>query len=305
MCVWSHKTHQEDFRACTLICKSASIKVPPHLIEALQAQRSASALHLNWRVCSFYYRDMATVSPSTAGPAMARDSEISRLGGIGALNMKVGPVRRNLFGPVDHNHLQQDFERLLRMSVEVANKRWNFDFQREKPGSGSSVEWEELRCQDVPAFYRSCMVRSAALPLSKRRTSSSSLSSSSPSSSSGESSPGSSSPSGTSDEYLDVARRGGYRVRWQGKRRQAAITGESVKSVSSQHRSARRGTTCLELTFLPYLFVFQNSSGWRRGSFCITKDLLGSRRAHLTVLILPLLTCPGYLHICTLYLVYL
>lgn len=170
------------------------------------------------------------VSTSTAGQAMARDSEIFHLGGIGALNMKVGPVRRNLFGPVDHNQLQQDFERLLHMSVEVANKRWNFDFQREKPGSGSSIEWEELRCQDVPAFYRSCMARSAALPLSKRRTSSSS---SSPSSSSGESSPGSSSPPGTSDEFLDVTRRGCYRVRWQGKRRQAAITGESVKSVGT------------------------------------------------------------------------
>lgn len=159
---------------------------------------------------------------------MARDSEISRLGGIGALRMKAGPVRRNLFGPVDHNQLQRDFERLLRMSVEVANKRWNFDFQNEKPGSGCGVEWEELRCQDVPAFYRSCTVRSAALPLGKRRTSSSSLSSSSspPSPSSGESSPESSGSPGTSDEYLDVTSRGCYRLRWHGKRRQPAITGE-------------------------------------------------------------------------------
>lgn len=164
---------------------------------------------------------MAMVSTSTAGPAMACDSEVSRLGGIGALNMKAGPVRRNLFGPVDHTQLQQDFERLLRMSVEVANKRWNFDFQSEKPGSGSSVEWEELRCQDVPAFYRSCMVRSAALPLEKRRTSSSF---SSPSSSSGESSPRSSSSSGASDEYLELTSRGCYRLRWRGKRRQSSIT---------------------------------------------------------------------------------
>lgn len=177
------------------------------------------------------------VSTSTAGPAMACDSEISLLGGIRALNMKVGPVRRNLFGPVDHTQLQQDFERLLRMSVEVANKRWNFDFQSEKPGSGSSVEWEELKCQDVPAFYRSCMVRSAALPLEKRRTSSSSLSSSSPSSSSGESSPRSSSSPGSSDEYLEVTSRGCYRLKWRGKRRQSSITGESIKSVISQCRS--------------------------------------------------------------------
>ncbi|MCI4389044.1 hypothetical protein PGIGA_G00093230 [Pangasianodon gigas] len=67
-------------------------------------------------------------------------------------------VRRNLFGPVDHQQLQQDFHRLLCMSVEVAKQRWNFDFQSERPTPGS-VEWEEMRCQDVPAFYRSCVVR--------------------------------------------------------------------------------------------------------------------------------------------------
>lgn len=67
-------------------------------------------------------------------------------------------VRRNLFGPVDHQQLQQDFHRLLCMSMEVAKQRWNFDFQSERPTPGS-VEWEEMRCQDVPAFYHSCVVR--------------------------------------------------------------------------------------------------------------------------------------------------
>lgn len=192
------------------------------------------------------------VSTSTAGPTMAHDSEISRLGGIGALNIKAGPVRRNLFGPVDHNQLQQDFERLLCMSVEVANKRWNFDFQSEKPGSGSGVEWEELRCQDVPAFYRSCTVRSAAVLLRKRRTSSSSVASWSPSSSSsssGESSPGPSSSPGTSDEYLDVTSRGRYQLKWQGKRRQSALTGQSVMPVT------RRGMTRPEFKTL-YFVLF-------------------------------------------------
>ncbi|XP_027007466.1 cyclin-dependent kinase inhibitor 1D [Tachysurus fulvidraco] len=67
-------------------------------------------------------------------------------------------VRRNLFGPVDHQQLQQDFHRLLCMSVEVAKQRWNFDFESERPIPGS-VEWEEMQCQDVPAFYHSCVVR--------------------------------------------------------------------------------------------------------------------------------------------------
>ncbi|KAJ8262038.1 hypothetical protein GJAV_G00161380 [Gymnothorax javanicus] len=79
------------------------------------------------------------------------------------VKLRAGSVRRNLFGPVDHQQLQQDFQRLLCMSVEVANKRWNFDFLRDRPGQGS-IEWEEMRCQDVPAFYRSCVVKAGVGP---------------------------------------------------------------------------------------------------------------------------------------------
>ncbi|XP_042367301.1 cyclin-dependent kinase inhibitor 1D isoform X1 [Plectropomus leopardus] len=157
---------------------------------------------------------MALPSTSTAGPAAAANPELSRLGGIEALKLKVGPVRRNLFGPVDHQQLQKDFQRLLCMNVEVANKRWNFDFHNEMPGEGSNIEWEELKYQDVPAFYRSCTVRPVPRPVTKRRTSSSS----------GESSPGSSSSSGSGDEYLEVTTRGCYRIQRQAKRRQSAIT---------------------------------------------------------------------------------
>ncbi|XP_008299819.1 cyclin-dependent kinase inhibitor 1D isoform X2 [Stegastes partitus] len=162
---------------------------------------------------------MASTSASAAGPASVSDSELSRLGGIEALRLKVGPVRRNLFGPVDHHQLQKDFQRLLCMSVEVANKRWNFDFQSDVPGKGSNVEWEALRCQDVPAFYRSCMVQPAARPAAqttkgKRRASSSSS----------EGSPRSGSSSGSGDEYLEVTTRGCYRIQRAGKRKQAAIT---------------------------------------------------------------------------------
>lgn len=162
---------------------------------------------------------MTSPSTSTVGSAMSSDSEISHLGGIEALKLKVGPVRRNLFGPVDHKQLQHDFERLLCMSVEVANKRWNFDFQSEKPGNESNVEWEELRCQDVPAFYRSCLLRPVPPPQAARRTSSSS----------GEGSPVSSSSSGSGDEYLEVTTRGCYRLKWQGKRRQSTITGQFTR----------------------------------------------------------------------------
>lgn len=86
------------------------------------------------------------------------ECEFERLEEQEDIKPQVAVVRRNLFGPVDHQQLQQDFQRLFCMSVEVAKQRWNFDFQRDQPAPGS-IEWEELPCQDVPAFYHSCVVR--------------------------------------------------------------------------------------------------------------------------------------------------
>ncbi|KAF6718549.1 Cyclin-dependent kinase inhibitor 1C [Oryzias melastigma] len=156
---------------------------------------------------------VASTSAST-GLAMASNSDLSHLGGIEALKLAVGPARRNLFGPVDHQQLQKDFQRLLCMNVEVANKRWNFDFQRDTPGEdGSSVEWVGLRCQDVPAFYHSCTLRPVSRAAKAARRASTS---------SGEGSPRSSSSSG--DEYLEVTTRGCFHIKLSGKRRQSNIT---------------------------------------------------------------------------------
>ncbi|XP_004560870.3 cyclin-dependent kinase inhibitor 1D isoform X1 [Maylandia zebra] len=168
----------------------------------------------NFTFSQTYQRDMAMASKSIAEPAMESDPELSRLGGIEAWKLKAGPVRKNLFGPVDHLQLQQDFQRLFCMSVEVANKRWNFDFQSDVPLEGSNIQWEALRCQDVPAFYHSCTVRPLArsgAEKTKERRRTSSLS-------------GSSASSGSGDEYLEVTTRGCYRIQRTGKRRQAAIT---------------------------------------------------------------------------------
>ncbi|XP_069556333.1 cyclin-dependent kinase inhibitor 1D [Brachyistius frenatus] len=165
----------------------------------------------------------ASTSAATAGPAEPSDSEGPPPGGIEALKLTVGPVRRNLFGPVDHQQLQQDFQRLLRMSAEVANKRWNFDFQSDAPGEGADVEWEELRCQDVPAFYRSCTVRPAG-PTGAGAAAAAAKSAGRTWCSSGKCSPVSGSSSGSGDEYLEVTTRGCYRLQLSGKRRQAAIT---------------------------------------------------------------------------------
>ncbi|NWR53897.1 CDN1A inhibitor, partial [Bucorvus abyssinicus] len=73
---------------------------------------------------------------------------------------KTSHVRRNLFGPVDHEQLQQDFQYVLRNSIEGAQQKWNFDFLRDTPAEGL-LQWEELKGHEVPAFYHSCMVGEA------------------------------------------------------------------------------------------------------------------------------------------------
>ncbi|NXF45536.1 CDN1A inhibitor, partial [Oceanites oceanicus] len=50
-------------------------------------------------------------------------------------------VCRNLFGPVDHHQLQNDFEDLLKQHLEEAQQRWNFNFETETPLEGH-FEWE-------------------------------------------------------------------------------------------------------------------------------------------------------------------
>ncbi|KAM8883152.1 cyclin-dependent kinase inhibitor 1D [Synchiropus picturatus] len=160
-------------------------------------------------------------TPSTSTAAASVNPEVSRLGGIEALKLKVGPVRRNLFGPVDHQQLQDDFQRLLCMSVEVANKRWNYDFIHDRPqhaDDNNNIEWMELRSADVPMFYRSCATR----PLVQVGVGMSKASRRTPSSS--EDSPASSSSSGSGDEYLEISTKGCYRLQRPAKRRQATIT---------------------------------------------------------------------------------
>ncbi|KAJ7329423.1 hypothetical protein JRQ81_015597 [Phrynocephalus forsythii] len=76
---------------------------------------------------------------------------------------KVNHARRNLFGPVDHNHLQQDFQNMLWTGMERAMQRWNFDFLQDKPTEGL-LQWEELPVHEVPTFYHTFIVGQARLP---------------------------------------------------------------------------------------------------------------------------------------------
>ncbi|XP_050767276.1 cyclin-dependent kinase inhibitor 1 isoform X1 [Gymnogyps californianus] len=58
-------------------------------------------------------------------------------------------VCRNLFGPVDHQQLQNDFEDLLRQQLEEAQQRWNFNFETETPLEGH-FKWERVLLAEEP-----------------------------------------------------------------------------------------------------------------------------------------------------------
>lgn len=137
---------------------------------------------------------------------------------------QVAVIRRNLFGPVDHQQLQQDFQRLFCMSVENAKQRWSFDFQRDQPVPGC-VEWEELRCQDVPAFYHSCVVRPG---MTKKMVEAAV----------GGGSFARSSPALATEKYLELRTRGalrGTKPEKRIKRRQANITGIQSPLFETNH----------------------------------------------------------------------
>ncbi|XP_009483430.1 cyclin-dependent kinase inhibitor 1 [Pelecanus crispus] len=77
---------------------------------------------------------------------------------------KTTHARRNLFGPIDHEQLRQDFQHMLHSSVKGAQQKWNFDFLRDTPAEGL-LQWEELEGHEVPTFYHSCVVGGARRPL--------------------------------------------------------------------------------------------------------------------------------------------
>ncbi|XP_003220403.1 cyclin-dependent kinase inhibitor 1 [Anolis carolinensis] len=52
-------------------------------------------------------------------------------------------ICRNLFGAVDHEQLQKDFQTLLRAQLEEAQQKWNFDFETETPLEGN-YKWEKV-----------------------------------------------------------------------------------------------------------------------------------------------------------------
>ncbi|KAL7985247.1 hypothetical protein Chor_003817 [Crotalus horridus] len=50
---------------------------------------------------------------------------------------------KNLFGPVDHEQVQKDFQSLMKVQLEEAQQKWNFDFETETPLEGN-YKWEKV-----------------------------------------------------------------------------------------------------------------------------------------------------------------
>ncbi|XP_023269863.1 cyclin-dependent kinase inhibitor 1-like isoform X1 [Seriola lalandi dorsalis] len=69
-----------------------------------------------------------------------------------------GPARRNLFGPVDRELLQAEYQAALQKDLEEASQRWGYDFLSDKPLENSDFQWEGIPGTKVPLLYRSCML---------------------------------------------------------------------------------------------------------------------------------------------------
>ncbi|XP_013861799.1 cyclin-dependent kinase inhibitor 1 isoform X2 [Austrofundulus limnaeus] len=68
-----------------------------------------------------------------------------------------GPTRRSLFGPVDREQLQVEYQAALSKDLEEASKRWGFDFISGKPLESGDFQWEGVLDSRVPLLYRSCV----------------------------------------------------------------------------------------------------------------------------------------------------
>ncbi|KAM4595912.1 cyclin-dependent kinase inhibitor 1B-like [Polymixia lowei] len=62
-------------------------------------------------------------------------------------------VCRNLFGPIDHDELNQEMKTKLREISERDQQRWNFNFEANAPLDGD-YEWEESAVDKTPVFYQ-------------------------------------------------------------------------------------------------------------------------------------------------------
>lgn len=73
--------------------------------------------------------------------------------------LRTGPVRRNLFGQVDHEQMKKDHEDLLQNDLQDKICRWGFDFVGDVPLENHDFQWVALPEDQVPALYHPSVVR--------------------------------------------------------------------------------------------------------------------------------------------------
>ena len=71
------------------------------------------------------------------------------------LNVSECKVRRNLFGPIDHESLSNELDNRIKEINDEKKELWGFDFTKGEPIENSSVDWmvinSEVKQEDVPA----------------------------------------------------------------------------------------------------------------------------------------------------------
>ena len=50
-------------------------------------------------------------------------------------------ARRNLFGPVDHELLENELNDSIKKINDEKKEKWGFDFSKGEPLEGSNIEW--------------------------------------------------------------------------------------------------------------------------------------------------------------------
>ena len=65
-------------------------------------------------------------------------------------------IRRNLFGPVDHQQNKKDLERISQILDDRDRSNWSFDFKKGTPCPGGRYVWEKVdseNTEDIPRAY--------------------------------------------------------------------------------------------------------------------------------------------------------
>jgi len=62
-------------------------------------------------------------------------------------------VKRALFGPTDHEENLRFVRKEMKKAKQDAQRKWDFDFEQEKPIPGGRFVWEQAKASEMPEVY--------------------------------------------------------------------------------------------------------------------------------------------------------